>query len=66
MECIEIKYCFKEDDEVKEVKVCKKAENGLHDYEVCEIFQDFMRSVGFSEENVIKYFAEDKEETEPW
>ena len=58
MEMIEFKYCYKEDGEVKEVNVCKKDENGLHDYEVCEMFLDFMRSVGFSEENICKYFNE--------
>lgn len=58
MEYIEFKYCFKEGNETKEVQTCKKAEEGLHDYEVCEIFLDFMRSVGFSEENVLKYFSE--------
>ena len=38
--------------------VRKKDENGIHDYDVCEMFLDFMRSVGFSEENVYKYFQE--------
>ena len=61
MENIEFRYCFKEDDEVKEFNFCKKAENGLHDYEVCEIFLDFMNSVGFSQENVFKYFNDDNE-----
>ena len=58
MEYIEFKYSFKGGNEAKEVQACKKAEEGLHDYEVCEIFLDFMRSVGFSEENVLKYFSE--------
>ena len=58
MEGIEFRYCFKDGDEVKEVNACKKAENGLHDHEVCEIFLDFMRSVGFSDENIFKYFQE--------
>jgi hypothetical protein len=35
-----------------------KDDGGLHDYEVCDMFLDFMRSVGFSEENVLKYFRE--------
>ena len=59
MENIEFRYCFKDGDEAKEINVGKKAEDGLHDYEVCEMFLDFMRSVGFSEENVFKYFNED-------
>ena len=58
MENIEFRYCFKDGDEAKEINVCKKAENGLHDYEVCEIFLDFMRSVGYAEENIFKYFQE--------
>ena len=58
MENIEFRYCFKDDDEVKEINVGKKAKDGLHDYEVCEMFLDFMRSVGFSEENIYKYFQE--------
>ena len=58
MENIEFKYCYKDDDEAKEIHVCKKNEDGLHDYDVCEMFLDFMRSVGFSEENIFKYFQE--------
>ena len=58
MENIEFRYCFKNDGEIKEINVGKKAEDGLHDYEVCEMFLDFMRSVGFSEENIYKYFQE--------
>ena len=60
MEYIEFKYGFKDgESESKEIKVCKKDEEGLHDYDVCEIFLDFMRSVGFSEDNVFKYFSMD-------
>lgn len=58
MEMIEFKYCFKDGTDAKEVKVNKSDENGLHDYEICDMFMDFMRSVGYSEENVIKYFTE--------
>ena len=58
MEMIELKYVFKDEGEAKELKLCKKDENGIHDYDVCEMFLDFMRSVGFSEENVYKYFEE--------
>ena len=57
MEYIEFRYTFKDDDEAKEIKVHKGADV-LRDYEVCEIFLDFMRSVGFSEENITKYFNE--------
>lgn len=58
METIELKYTFKDNGEEKELNLCKKDENGIHDYDVCEMFLDFMRSVGFSEENVYKYFQE--------
>ena len=59
MEYIEFKYGFNDNDtESKEIRVCKKDETGLHDYDVCEMFLDFMRSVGFSEENIMKYFNE--------
>ena len=60
MEHIEFRYNFKDkDNEMKEIRVAKKAEDGLHDYEVCDIFMDFMRSVGFSEANILRYFRED-------
>ena len=58
METIEFKYGFRDGNEVKEINVCKKDEDGLHDYDICEMFFDFMRSIGFSEENVIKYFRD--------
>ena len=58
MEMVEFKYCFKEDDEAKEVTVCKKTEDGIHDYDVCEMFLDFMKSVGFCEDNICNYFNE--------
>jgi hypothetical protein len=35
-----------------------QADGGLHDYEICEMFVDFMRSAGFSEDNIVKYFRE--------
>ena len=59
MECIEFRYCFKDGDtECREIKDIKRNEDGLHDWEVCEMFLDFMRSVGFSEKNIYKYFSE--------
>ena len=59
MEHVEFRYCFKDtNDERKEVCISKKDEDGLHDYDICEMFLDFMRSVGFSEENIFKYFQE--------
>ena len=59
MERIEFNYVFRDNDnEEKMITVSKREENGLHDYDVCEMFLDFMRSVGFSEENIFKYFNE--------
>ena len=59
MERIEINYVFRDGpEEEKMVTVAKRAEEGLQDYEVCDMFMDFMRSVGFSEENIINYFKE--------
>ena len=58
MEEIKFKYVFRnEDGEEKEVTLSKH-EDGLQDDDICEMFLDFMRSVGFSEENVFKYFRE--------
>ena len=58
MEYIEFKYTFEENGETKELKLSKCNENGIHDYDICEMFLDFMKSVGFSEENVFRYFEE--------
>ena len=59
MERIELNYCYRdENDEEKIVTLSKRKEDGLHDYDVCEMFVDFMNSVGFSEENVFRYFNE--------
>ena len=60
METVEFKYCYKDGEEVKEIHICKENEDGFHDYDVCEMFLDFMQSVGFSEENVFKYFNLDE------
>lgn len=57
MERIEFNYVFRDGtDEEKIISTSKCDEDGLHDCDICEIFLDFMRSVGFSEENVLKYF----------
>ena len=59
MERIEFNYVFREDDkEEKMITISKREEDGIHDYDVCEMFLDFMRSVGFSEENITNYFNE--------
>jgi len=59
MERIEFSYVFRDNDnEEKIVTVSKRNEDGLHDYEVCDMFMDLMRSIGFSEENIYRYFKE--------
>ena len=59
METITFNYNFQTDDgETKEVHMRKEVPMGIHDYDVCEMFLDFMKSVGFSEENIFKYFSE--------
>ncbi len=57
MENIEFKYRFKDEDETDEIRVNKKMDV-IHDYDLCEMFMDFVRSIGYSEENVLKYFRE--------
>ena len=59
MEAIEFRYVFKDNDQAAhEVRSVRKDKNdeGLHGTDICEMFMDFMRSVGFSEQNVIDYF----------
>ena len=52
-----IKYHFKDEDETDEIRINKKMDV-IHDYDLCEMFMDFVRSIGYSEENVLKYFRE--------
>ena len=57
MERIEFSYVFRDGtDEEKVISTSKRDEDGLHDSDICEMFLDFMRSAGFSEENIFKYF----------
>ena len=58
MEQITFSYIFSDENDQKEVKTVKQNADGLHDYDVCDMFMDFMRSVGFSEENIYRYFQE--------
>ena len=60
MEAIEFRYVFKDNDQVAhEVRSVRKDKNdeGLRGTDICEMFMDFMRSVGFSEQNIIDYFT---------
>ena len=59
METIKFTYAFDDgDNDEKTVLLKKSDEDGIHDYDICEMFIDFMNAVGFSEENVFKYFSE--------
>ena len=57
MERIEFTYIYRDDDgEEKTVSIAQRNDDGLRDCDVCEMFVDFMNSVGFSEDNVFRYF----------
>lgn len=60
MERIEFSYHFDDTDysDEKCIVVSKRDRNGegLRDDDICEMFLDFMRSAGFSEQNIFKYF----------
>lgn len=58
METIKLTYNFDGSSigETKNITLTKTDEHGIHDYEVCELFMDFMKSAGYSEENIIKWF----------
>lgn len=59
MERIELNYCYRDENgEEKMVTASKRNEDRLYDYDICEMFVDFMNSVGFSKDNVFKYFQE--------
>ena len=59
MERIELNYVFRDESgEEKMITRSKRDESGIHDYDVCEMFLDFMGSIGFSEDNVYRYFQE--------
>ena len=42
-----------------EMMVADKEDRGLRDYDVCSKFKDFMNAIGFSENNVLRYFRGD-------
>ena len=62
MEKIQFSYTYDEGDgsEVRQVNFQKAdtEDRGLMATDICEMFVDFMNSVGFSEENVFRYFKE--------
>ena len=58
MERIEFNYVYHDEDGEEKTVTHSKRSDDIHDYDICEMFLDFMRSVGFSEENVFRYFRE--------
>lgn len=60
MERIKFTYTFadEKDGHLKEIHCTKENENGIIDADICEMFLDFMNSVGFSEDNVFRFFKE--------
>ena len=60
-EKVQFTYSFYNEDDgaTHEVRSSKNKDCILAD-ELCEMFLDFMRSAGYSEENVFDYFNEDE------
>lgn len=58
MEKIVFSYKFSGDGEEKVVELHKNEDDGIRDEDVCEMFCDFMSAVGFSMDNVMRYFQE--------
>ena len=62
-----IKFIYGRENEfnkdVEEMDICMqmidKDEAGLRDNEVCSMFIQFMNAIGFSHENILKYFIGD-------
>lgn len=59
MEQIKLIYLFGADEDKREINFSQTSDDmGLNGSEICEMFFDFMQAVGFSKENVLKYFRE--------
>jgi hypothetical protein len=61
MERINFTYWFEDDDGEEHMISCSKKDQhdeGIKDNEVCAMFAEFMRSIGFSEQNVWNYFRD--------
>ena len=57
MERIEFNYTYHSGDgEEKLVSSSRRSEDGVKTVDICEMFIDFMESVGFDEESILKYF----------
>lgn len=60
-EVIEFIYMFdanEKGEDSKHIVMRKGNDLGVHADEICEMFVDFMRSAGFSEQNIYDYFKE--------
>ena len=58
-ECISFSYEFVDKDDGRAHKTeCAKRGVFVKVEEVCEMFVEFMKSAGYSEENVFNYFRE--------
>ena len=51
-------FCDK-DDGMMHTVTNSKTKECIHADELCEMFLDFMRSAGYSEQNVFDYFGEE-------
>ena len=58
LERVELRYVFDDKDGSRRIVNDEKESETLKDYEVCEMFMEFMRAIGFSEANVLKYFRD--------
>lgn len=57
MERIEFNYTYhSEDGEEKLISSSQRNESGVKSADICAMFIDFMESVGFDEESIMKYF----------
>lgn len=57
MEKIHFSYSFKDEGHSERVvDLGRSEEDGIYCDDVCELFLDFMKSVGYSEENIYEFF----------
>lgn len=60
MERIKFIYTYNDTDNEQtdecRIEMETKNSDGIHGPEVCEVFENFMRAVGFSEDTVVNYF----------
>ena len=58
MEKIKMTYIYndKEEDGDMRIEMQTAAKSGLNNSEICELFETFMKAVGFDFEQIAKYF----------